>query len=224
MYAKTPEEIRKIWDHTGKTEEESKRDDLFKEIFLWWWDSYMEVMATPEYWSKAIRCTKLFTDTHTMREPRKEIKDHHCSTEIFEKHFAKKMYITITMEAFALWSLENCHDKWVAEFKFRATHPHSQSHPLPNTAEFQALYTDSKCGQKEFGGWKPAGLQRWNELATQTHEFRHSNKVKSGEYPKLVKKLLREAHVLEDNEELPQKGRGKKRKIAVPAVKLVHFD
>lgn len=225
VYGKTPAEIRKIFDATDKTEEEVTRDELLKEIFLWWWDSYMEVIATPVYWNEDIRCTKLFTDTHNMQEPRKSIKENQHFKQIWDEHFANKVYITKNIEAFALWALENCHTKWVAEFKYRAIYPHKKANKLPNTPEYEALYTDRKSGKKEFGGWRPAGLQRWNELLMIVNDFRNSDKVVNGEYPKLVKELLRELHCLAEDDELPQKGkRGKKRKKSgPPAVKLLHF-
>lgn len=202
--------------------EEIEKGYGLKDTLVWWYDSMLQVFVTDHYWNKEIRCTKLFTDTHTMKSrPMITMTD-----EEKKKAFENKVYMTITMEAFALWALENNKKKWICEYEFRSVYPNKETHPLPTTEKFQALYTDPKGGQKLYKGWKDEGIRRFNELGAKIKAFRNSeDKVINGEYPKFVKDMLREANGLAENEAVQTKGRGKKRKDPpVASVTMMVFD
>ena len=83
-------------------------------------------------------------------------------------------------EAFLAVLWMNCYDKWWYKEQCRRKSPKEE--PDPEASEMQTPYTDSKGGQKKFGGWNAEGIHQYQELLNQIKQ----NRTEQTEYIKAV--------------------------------------
>lgn len=81
-------------------------------------------------------------------------------------------YVSASDEAFIAVLWLNCYKKWWYKEQMRR----EKKNVDPNHADMQTPYTDSKAGQKKFGGWNKAGIEKYDELCKLIKENRKTEK------------------------------------------------
>lgn len=105
-------------------------------------------------------------------------------------------------EAFLVLLWENSRDRWVAAFKHDDDHPEDKN--PDRTAKnkhlpmFNSKYTTQDGGQQKFGGWKAAGIKRFNELHTMIKDIREKPEFKEFEKNFLAHLRLKHGYTARD--------------------------
>lgn len=172
-----------------------------KELLLWYYDRWLPICAGNLYWGETIRYYKLPSDTCKM--PNGE----------------EKGLVTVTNEAFGLLVLENCHQKWMNIFQYKAKHGRGAKIPNigPESLPFKAKWTKDRQGQVRFGGWSDA-YPRFEELKNLVLGVRCTDKSKDYEGQKYAKELMRTNHKIKDD--VYTKRSSRKRKTAAPPARV----
>ncbi len=127
-------------------------------------------------------------------------------------------YVTASDEAFLLTIWKNCYDKWYAKAMVEREGLELEDNDPALQKALETPFTDSKAGQKRFGGWNEAGIKYYNDW----HDNIKTNREQNKEYLKAVEKLalarIRKAEELEEEvpEEEPKKETGKRKADGQP--------
>ena len=160
-----------------------------RKIFRWCWDEVLPKVGGQTYWSSNQRHYDLIS----------------CSTPLGETEFKN---IPSSSEAFVILIVENCLKRWRYLYKCGE----DGTPPDKKNAENKAKYSDSCAGQNRFGGWSPAGRQRFIALKARIGNARKRSHVE--EVEKVCLDALRVAHGIAEKD-----AKRKKKKVTDP-VKL----
>ena len=183
---------------THMLEKEEHAED--RAILLWYFDRFLPVAAGKEYYGEEIRYYKR-------------------PTEKMKVNGADKVCVTITSEAFGLLVLENCHDKWINIFEFKAKNGSAVDIPTkgPEALPFKAKWTDSKCGRVKFGGWDVKAYTFFEEVKEKIKTFRTTDASNGFDTQNYLLQLIRDKHGIV--QEAP--GRKRKRSKKAPQVLVI---
>lgn len=168
--------------HDDKMFDLIKTDPWRKTVFVWWWNEFLPKLAMDQHWGFKIRNNHVFTDKFTIKG--RDGVD-----------FPNKIYVTITLEAFACIMYDNWRTAWMNQFTYKANNP---GKPIPKTKKdgksYNAKYSMPRSGSKNFGGWSEEGQEKFKSLLNSILAFRKTPVVVDGKYPNFVKELIREAN------------------------------
>jgi len=167
-----------------------------KELLLWYFDRYLPTVCR-KYWDPEIRCYNLYTDTK-------------CNIQGKDGQvFQNKVWVTVATEAFGLTLLMNCRDKWPHVYDYEAGGLEIPKSGPVYKEKFKAKWSNPDEGQKEYGGWEPAGLIHYQQTKKEISEIRTANS-ESKALPTFIYNLIRQHHGV--NGESPGSKTSKKRK------------
>ena len=173
-------EYEKAMDHWKK---EHARINRNRQIIKWYWTKLLPCVAGSKRWSKNIRCYGCIS-SHT-----------------FPDNTALK-YITSADEALVAILYENCGQRWpflAEQAKGNPTYQVTKADKADK--RYNSAYSDTKAGQKKYGGWNETGRERFENLEK---KFRVAKKKEH------VKDLEKEILALIQKEE--NIGTGKKKR------------
>ena len=118
-------------------------------------------------------------------------------------------YVTASDEGFLLTLWKNCYEKWYA----KAIADREGLELQDTDPALQTPFTDSKKGQKRFGGWNEQGIKYYKEWHDAIKENRKENKEYIKDVESLALARVRKAEELEEEvpEEEPKKQTGKRK-------------
>ncbi len=119
-------------------------------------------------------------------------------------------YVTTSDEAFLLTIWKNCYEKWYTKAMVER-----EGLEVDEDVEkaLQTPFTDSKAGQKKFGGWNDEGIAYYNKWHSDIKTNREVNDVYLKAVEQLALARIRKAEELEEEvpAEEPQKQKGKRK-------------
>ena len=176
--------MRDKLDDETPDEEREQHQKLFDN----YWNVLMPKVAGHHAWGPAKRHYELMSTGMADPEDKKDVQ-----------------YVTPSDEAFLILIWLNCYKKWRYVFltKREATNKDPADptrEPDPDHADMQTPYTDSKSGQKKFGGWLPAGITKYRALDDQIHKNRMDNEMYVEAVEKNALERIQKAEKLEEKE------------------------
>jgi hypothetical protein len=160
-----------------------------REMFDFYWDHLLMKVGGRENWNQHIRHHKTISAAYHPRTP---------GGRVFECMSSK-------LEAFVLVVFENCYKKW--EYIAEEKKTNGWNHVCDDKHEkMQTLYTSSKGGQQQWGGWTKEGRDVFKAYADANKAARKTKASKRAEQACLTR--LRIHHKLEG----PDKKEPKKKK------------
>lgn len=140
----------------------------------------------------------------------------------------RKVYVPITGEAWGALLWANCREKWIESCKFKDANPKTKlpvySTKKPETAKFQAKWSDAKSGQVVSGGWKPEAHDAFNAFIEHYKDVRANDMAEDYKRYKYLLELVREKHELQDDEKEPPKKKHKLPKTKPRAAKITFIE
>ena len=222
------EQIEKVWDikEPGEepgdeaTEEEKAKWVAFKaecdfqlEILLWYLDCFLPHAAGLEFWGPNIRPFHLMTDKLDVPG---------------DKSGKKKVYVTITSEAFGLVVYANCRDKWIADFTLRATNKRAKipkyNKDDPATFKHQNKWSCSRSGQVIGGGWHNDALVYMNTQMKAISKWRKEEAERGNVNYMMGRELIRKAQSVTMGQEDETKKKRKRASEKAADSALVEID
>lgn len=168
--------------------------ERYQKLFDFYWNELMPKVAGHSYWGPAKRHHVLLSSG------KKEPDDPECET-----------YVTASDEAFLLVLWENCFKKW--QYSCLEKRKDAAKDVDEEAPEMATPYTNSKAGQKKFGGWNEAGIRKYVEHQANIK----GNRVDEVEFVKAVEEAaLERIRKVEKLEEKEAKRKTKKRKPSEP--------
>lgn len=186
--AKNPEDETEEEEKARLNSPEQKKHEYAMEVFVWWLDCFLPFAVGLEFWGPDIRCFHYMTD-------KKQLPGSNTGE--------KKVYVTVTSEAFAHVLYANCRDKWQAshEYIVEARKKGVKKAKIPaynkkdeSTWKFQNKWSSSRTGQVQGGGWKMEAIEYLTEMQNKVQEFRDDQKKKGYSAYKTAQRLIREAN------------------------------
>ena len=117
-----------------------------RQVFKWYWTKLLPCVAGSKRWSKNIRCYGCIS-SHT-----------------FPDNTALK-YITSADEALVAILYENCGQRWPFLAEKAQGYPTYRVTPADRADnKYNSAYSDTKAGQKKYGGWNETGRERFENL------------------------------------------------------------
>ena len=177
--APTPKQLLKVVLRKGLTKEEEPDEAKLKrnqDWFMWYWDEIVPKCAGKNFWLQAHRYQGLLSEHAPADTP--DLK-----------------YVTAATEAIAVLYFENSWVKW--EFECRelargiALKDINKEDP-----KWRTRWSDSKVGQKMYGGWCKEGRMRFKVLLGAVEKARASTEGKIAE--KACLEALREKYNIVD--------------------------
>jgi hypothetical protein len=181
------EEIRMLAERKGMKEGDPNQKRM-KALFAWYVDELFARVAGNERWPTSCRHTQVLSEA-------KNNKGQACVTASDEAYVV------------ALW--ENWWIRWNYEWKCKADKVEADV----KAKEMATPYTNSKGGQKQFGGWLDPGkksYKSWKEKVEKARETSASKKLE-----KEALKTLRNKHDMEAKEAKREENKKKKKKKTV---------
>ena len=119
-------------------------------------------------------------------------------------------YVTTSDEAFLLTIWKNCYEKWYAKAMIEREGLEEEEDV---EKALETPFTDSRAGQKKFGGWNDQGIKYYNKWHDLIIDNRKNNKEYLMDVEKLALARIRKAEELEEEvpEEEPKKQSGKRK-------------
>lgn len=180
-------------------------------LMTWWYDEYLPKCTVDDYWNSKKRATQKFTDTWT-----------HVDQEGNE---SQKVLITTAMEAFGIFNLDNCRDKWINICMWKDANGWDEKLPVLNKESdplivelYRAKYTVPDQGKIKFGGWTEDTYQVFQAYQDRIAAIRAANKESEALQTKVLE-LMQNKYGVEQ-----AKKKQKKRKpvaVAPPAERKV---
>lgn len=133
-------------------------------IFQWYWDSVLPQVCSKHRWGANLRRYCTISGGTVRKDPSKNL-------------------VTVTDEAFAVVSIENCDTR----FPYIAKCKISGAEVDTSRPEYQTRWCDNAAGQKKFGGWTNPGRQRFSKLVVAIAKNRVKDHV-----PVVEQEMLRE--------------------------------
>ena len=116
-------------------------------------------------------------------------------------------YVTASDEAFLLTLWENCYPKWwYKECCRRQKKAINEADPLMKTP-----FTNPKGGQKQFGGWLPAGLAHYNNLLKEIKTNRTDQKPYVQAVEQAALERIQAANLIGEEDNSKKKAKGKRK-------------
>jgi hypothetical protein len=151
-------------------------DEEVKQAMLWYSDRWLPVIAGKDFFGPNVRY-------------------YSCPTDLVLVHGEQKVAVTVTTEAFGLLVFENCRNKWMKMWEWKANNPDKaipNKGPIADT--FKALYTDSKVGQIPYGGWDPEAYELMEAMKKTITTFRMNDEADNKKAQLLARDLMRGHH------------------------------
>ena len=152
----------------------------------------LQIMAGQKYWKSAISQYNTPVDTVNIR--RKD-EDGQWITE-------KKVYVTVTSEAFGWLVYDNNRDKWLNTFNYMRENNKKYGPKLDKEhadyPKYQPKYTESKNGQVKNGGWKPAAYTEFTRFKKIILQLRAADKAQDYSNYSVALQLVRNEHNITD--------------------------
>ena len=169
----------KVWDLCDlKLDEEEHA--YKKALVTWYYDRWLPVVAGITYWDAKTRHYKIPT----------------ARVDINGK---KQPLITVATEGFGVLMMDNCYDKWLAEYEWKKDNPKRKIPTKGDDYEqFKGKYSDSKCGQITFGGWDPAGFEAFVGYQQTIKATRKADARNGKAQQKYAMELVRRLHGIEE--------------------------
>jgi hypothetical protein len=196
----TNEELKRVWDIPEVPSEDASEEvnDSYtrkKAVLVWYLDSWLPMMAGPEFWGPLTRPYKLMTDF----------------TDVNGK---EKVLVTVTSEGFGLMIFENCREKWIEIYKYKKINGQKKQAPTynkkkPETHKYKAKWSDSKVGQNS--SWDLAGPRTMLAHMKVIQAFREEEATNDFPRMKMGQGFIKEEHQIDDGVTGPPK---KKRKTS----------
>lgn len=189
----TVDEILNIWEITAHLPlipdaNESDEDKLLRELLVWYWDRWLQIVADKEYWGVKNRGTMIPVDT--VEIPKKDANEEDWIVE-------KKVAVTVTSEAFGILIFANCRNKWLNTFAYKKIHGPRVA--VPNDPEkYAGKFTDSNVGQVKYGGWSEEGYTLFEGYKKKIMEFRTAQKEEGNKVYKNALSIVRAALKITD--------------------------
>ena len=141
-------DIRGLFNSTVE-ELKSEQGKDKRELLLWYVDRYLPIAAGRGFFGDDIRFNHIPTDKTK-----------------FPGSNTEKVYVTESSEAFGLFQMANCQDKWLEMCRFKEEQGEGVSIPQKGqeAMRFKGKYTDSKCAQVLYGGTTQEGLALFEQL------------------------------------------------------------
>ena len=170
-----------------------KERALFEKLFDNYWNVLMPKVAGHLSWGPSKRHYELMSTG-------KEDEDSEC-------------YVTASDEAFLVLIWLNCYKKWRYRELLKRDEPDKEVDE--EHEDMKTPYTDSKGGQKKFGGWNEAGIKKFREL----EESIKNNREKENKYIlEVEEQALERIRKVEQVAEKEANRKTKKRKKKVAAI------
>ena len=189
--APTPKQLLKVVLRKGMTPEEEPDEAKLKrnqEWFGWHWDEIVPKCAGKNFWLQAHRYQGLLSEHAPSDTP--DLK-----------------YVTAATEAIAVLYFENSWVKW--EFECRELARGVTLKEInKEDPKWKTKWSDSKVGQKMYGGWKKEGRMRFKTLLGAVERARASTQGKLAE--KACLDALREKYNIQD---APKRKKRKKAEV-----------
>ena len=136
------EEIQKIVFRDDMDDEADKdQKDRLCELFIEHWRTLMPKVAG--HWAWAPNKQEYHLISFGTQDP---------------EDLASDYLVSPSDEAFLVVLWENCHKKWAHLDECRK----NKTQPDPEDTRLVTPYSSSKSGQKKFGGWREAGIQKYD--------------------------------------------------------------
>ena len=185
--------------------DELEKDDNkhMKDLCLWYFDRFLPVVAKKEFYGEDVHYYK-----HYM--------------EKLNVNGVQKVAVTITCEAFGLTILQNCHKKWTNIFTLKKNDPKAK---IPakkedaNYSNYQAEWSDGKCGKIKFGGWKEGALEFMSEIEEKLVSIRTADAADDNKKAKYYMGVMRKEHNVDEPGPAAKKRRGKQALPVAPKQK-----
>ena len=163
---------------------------VHEKLFDNYWNVLIPKVAGHSHWGPSKRHHEL------MSFGKEDPKDKKC-----------QCYVTASDEAFLAMIWLNCYKKWAYKHKCKV----ENREPDEKDPEMQTPYTNSKVGQKKFGGWTDDGILKYLAVLNNINE----NRDKQKKYLQDVEQeALDRIRVVEKVDEKEAKRKTKKRKAA----------
>lgn len=175
-----------ILDEEGGTDEENQanqeanvQNQKYRDRLVLFFDEILPKVLVPTAWSIQNRQEEIISD--------------------FVYNETNKDVVPVAVEAMAILYMENNQDKWEfqattikktgaknwEEWKKTASEKEKKDIPHPK-------YSDSACGNKEFGGWSPEGRKRFRTICKLIRMGREQEETK--EIEEVVRDLIQKKH------------------------------
>ncbi len=175
--------------------EDLEKDDnkRMKNLCLWYFDRFLPIAAKKEFYGEDVRYYKPYTEKMNVNG-------------------VQKVAVTITCEAFGLVILENCHDKWTNIFELKKKDPKAKipsKKEEANYSDYQAKWSDGKCGKVPFGGWKEGALEFMSQMEEKLEANRMEDAADDNKKAKYYMSVMRKEHKIDEPGPAAKKRRGK---------------
>ena len=165
----------KMDDQTPKEERE-----LHEKLFHNYWDVLIPKVAGHSSWGPSKRHYGLLS-FHKEDPDNKE----------------EMTYVSPSDEAFLAVMWMNCYKKW----SYKARCERNNAEIDPKHKDMQTPYTDSKGGQKRFGGWNVDGVRKYDALVEMIEKNRKKQKKCVEDVEKAALERIRKAEKVDEKDE-----------------------
>jgi len=169
-----------------------------KEIFLWYFDRYLEVAAGKLFFGSDVKYYALPTDKRLILG-------------------VEKPHVTVTSESFGFLMYESCVKKWIKIFDYKKLHGKDAMIPKAKddgAKEYAAKWSDANSGQIAFGGWSDEAYTQFEAYKTVFIQLRKDDEANGKAIQKYAKKLMREKKGI-TAESLAEKKKRKRKKAVL---------
>ena len=188
--------------------------DAQQNFIIFYYDRLLQTMAGHPYWKRSICHYNTPVDTVDIR---KKDEDGQWITE-------KKVYVTVTSEAFGWLVYANNRDKWLNTFIFQRDNPRNTALPGKDHDDYhkyQPKYTESKNGQVKNGGWKPAAYTEFERFKKIILNLRAADKVQDYSNYRVALQLVRDLYNVTDAVYTTKKESAKRKRESEVSAELV---
>ena len=187
----TPEQLELVASRKGMAKNAADRDANLTH-FVWFWNKFLPCVCGNERWGPNQKWYFTIQDAPDVDDV---------------------PGVTESDEAYIVVLYANMYKRWIYTKHLEPDIKKQDS----NHADMQTPYTNSKCGQAKFGGWKPEGIAAFSEIKKAVREGRKKRGTPEleAEGLKLVRELVKRDEY--DEEQAAKKTKKKKGKNkAVP--------
>ncbi len=215
----TLQEMQGIWDVGAEPDQNSASADDMKAYqfkinrLVWYLDHWLPFVVGSTFWGPLVRPFHLMTDLTKIEG------------DVSGK---EKVRVTVTSEAFALLLFANCREKWLACWKYFAANPGAKKTPKWNkddesTHKYHNLWSNSRTGQVEGGGWSVDALEYLNDAIGMISNFRAEDKANGYAKMKFGRDLLKGVHEVNSNKR-PAEPTNAEDEATAKKVKIIVLD